>query len=390
MITPEEIKRKALKWWRPILQSETTGNSFFPKTIDRIGKVQPGNITHQFSSLQQDIERLYRHSKNQTGAGYMVKTSQRTFKRTGIHELPDSIVFETIDDYIIFTGKKKEWNLFSVNYKQILKEMPELKNWVFQHCLWLTDNNKDWVNILKVCRYFVLTPRPQLYLRQLPIEVHTKFIEENVVIMTSLLDFLIPEHIRNPNESRFAERYYLKYDEPLIRVRFLDSNEYFYNQFSDISIPLSDFEKFSCQSKNVLITENKMNFLALPAIPSTIAVWSGGGFNISFLKETKWLNNKEIYYWGDIDEHGFQILHQLRTYYPQVKSILMDKITFNLFRTFAVNGPRNNVEFLNMLTYDENALFQHLKSLHEKNRLEQEKLLQLYVDNVLKKVLHNT
>ncbi|MGF7230039.1 Wadjet anti-phage system protein JetD domain-containing protein [Arachidicoccus sp.] len=37
-------------------------------------------------------------------------------------------------------------------------------------------------------------------------------------------------------------------------------------------------------AKNVVIAENKIIFLTLPLINSTMAVYSGGGFNISYLK----------------------------------------------------------------------------------------------------------
>lgn len=386
MISPEEIKRQASKWWVSILQSEITGNVFFPKVIDRIGKVQPGSITHQFGSLQQAIEQLYRHSKNQTGTGYTVRTEERNFRRAGNHELPNSIVFETIEDYIYFTGKKKEWTIFLNNYKKIITDIPVLKEWVIPNCLWLTDGGTDWINILKVCQYFINTPRPNLYLRQLPIEIHTKFIEDNVTLIQSLLDHLIPGHIRNAGEKRFAARYFLKYDEPLIRIRFLGDKSA-YKKLRDISIPLTDFALAEIEQQNILITENKMNFLTLPPIDSTIAVWSGGGFNVSYLKDVKWLYNKDIFYWGDIDEHGFQILHQLRSYFSFVKSVLMDKATFDLFSQYAVNGSKNKSTALHLLTEDENTVFQLLKLTNSLNRLEQEKIPQFYSDRILKHLI---
>ncbi|MFH6995565.1 Wadjet anti-phage system protein JetD domain-containing protein [Flavobacterium sp. FlaQc-48] len=169
-----------------------------------------------------------------------------------------------------------------------------------------------------------------------------------------------------------------------IRIRFLDNKEQHDYRFADISIPLSDFEKLELPAKNILITENKMNFLTLPLVASTIAIWSGGGFNISYLKNATWLLNKKIIYWGDIDEHGFQILHQLRSYYPHTISVMMDRQTFDLFHTYAVDGSRNKSESLSLLTNDENDLFQFLKSLNKNNRLEQEKIPQVYVDNCLK------
>ena len=385
MISPEEIKKQASKWWKPFLQSYIRDERFFPKCIDRIGKVKSSHITARFETLQQEIEELYRYSKSQTGAGYMVQTAGRNFRRTGSHELPDVVVFETIIDYITFMGYKKEWNNFLKNYNIIKNSIPLLQDWAFENCLWLTNKNVNWNDVLKVCQYFIKTPRPHLYLRQLPIEIHTKFIEENNALVQSLLDFLIPDHIRSGAQKRFAERFFLKYDEPLIRMRFLDSSQRSILEFSDISIPLSDFEKLELPAENILITENKMNFLTLPLLTSTVAIWSGGGFNISYLKNATWLLEKKIIYWGDIDEHGFQILHQLRSYYPQAQSVMMDKETFITFNIYAVNGSRNKSENLTSLTDKESKLFQYLKTLEINNRLEQEKIPQVYADDCLNK-----
>ncbi len=147
----------------------------------------------------------------------------------------------------------------------------------------------------------------------------------------------------------------------------------------DYSIRLSDFEKGAWNNVNVVITENKMNFLTLPPVPSAIAIWSGGGFKLSYLKNARWLKDKQIYYWGDIDEHGFQILHQLRSYYAQVKSVMMDNKTFDRFREFSSIGERNKPDKLSLLNEDEAALYQTLKSI-QNNRLEQEKIPQEYVE----------
>lgn len=389
MISPEEIKQQALKWWPFFLRSHILNEPFFPRSIDRIGKVQSGDITHRYEALKQEIEYLYQFSKNETGTGYLVKTEDKNFRRTGSHELPDSIVFETADDYIHYVGKKKEWKLFRQNYELITHEIPTLKDWSLHNTAWLTQPQIQWRDVLKVCKYFIATPRPDLYIRQLPVEIHTKFIEENSALTQSLLDFLIPGNIRDICQKKFAERYFLKYDEPLVRIRILDAQVCILHKIADISIPLHDFEQTDWQIENVLIAENKMNFLTLPSLLSAIAVWSGGGFNVSYLKNAGWLHTKKIFYWGDIDEHGFQMLHQLRSYFPQTKSLLMDRQTFDSFQPYVVNGARNKSENLHLLNQDETALYQYLKSLESKNRLEQEKIPQSYVDSILSVLLRH-
>jgi len=371
---------QALKWWKPFLQSSILREPFFPKQIDRIGKPQSGDLIRRFELLQGEIAALYGKSKNETGAGYLVKTATQHFRRTGSHDLPDCIVFETADDYLHFTRKKKEWELFIGNYELLISNLPHLQAWAVDNPLLLTLPEVNWQGIIHICQYFIANPRPDLYVRQLPIQVHTKFIEDSSSLLSSLLDFLIPQHIRNKGQRKFAERYFLQRDEPLIRIRILDEKLAIHSNIMDLSIRLPDFEKTGWDCNSVVITENKMNFLTLPPVPSAIAIWSGGGFNVSHLRHARWLESKNIFYWGDIDEHGFQILHQLRSYYGQTQSVMMDIQTFDRFQHFAVAGERNKADTLSLLTEYEAELYELLKSRPGSNRLEQEKIPQDYVN----------
>ena len=389
MISPEEIKRQALRRWNLVLEGHIQNKEFVSLTIDRIGKVKPGEIRQQFEKIQQEVEMLLLHSKNQTGIGYLVEKAGYNFRRSGNHDLPERVIIESLDDFLHVTGKEKDWDIFIKNYKLIYERIPALKDWAMVNTTWLLKKGIDWEGILKVCNYFVSVPRPGLYLRQLPIEIHTKFIEENAPLLQSLLDFLIPEHIRDKQQKRFPERYFLKYDEPLIRVRILDKTLTLQQGINDISVPLSSFHSVRFNCKHILITENKMNFLTLPDIASAIAVWSGGGFNISFLKNIEWLNEKEIFYWGDLDEHGFQILHQLRNYYPGTRSIMMDLQTYTAFRQFAVSTPPAAFITLPLLTGQETEMLNLLRKTPLKNRLEQERVSQAYVVEKIVNAINN-
>ena len=91
-----------------------------------------------------------------------------------------------------------------------------------------------------------------------------------------------------------------------------------------------------------------------------------------------------MYYWGDIDTHGFAILSRLRCYYPQAKSLLMDKKTLEQFVHLSVYESLTSSEqkLLSHLTDDENDLYQQL----QKNllRLEQERISFVYLQDTLK------
>lgn len=385
MISPEEIKLQAEKWWKPFLQSHLNGSQFFPKTIDRIGKITGSSVRENINELQNQLASLRNRSKDTLGYGYTILYADVNFRRTGSHSLPQAIIFETADDYIDFVGRRNHWDSFQKNVTLVQGELPSLKEWVFNNPLCLIEYDGHWPELIKVCKYFMLNPRPNLYIRQLPIDIHTKFIEQQENIVRELLDNLIPEHLREATARQISSRYHLKFDEPSIRIRILDESLRI-GTLSDITIPRSDFECLDIACKNVLVTENKMNFLSLPALPNSIAIWSGGGFMINYLKDVQWLKQKNIFYWGDLDAHGFAILHQMRSYFTQTVSLMMDLTTFNLFKTEGVvQGKPINTENLRLLTEAEKEAFIFLK---EGNlRLEQEKIRQEYADALLYKML---
>jgi hypothetical protein len=387
MISPQEIKAQALKWWKPFLQSHLQNETFFPKTIDRIGKITSSAVREKITELQTQLNELYSNSKEKLGYGYIINKADVNFRRTGSHTLPQSITFESAEDYIEFIGKKKDWNAFLKSSSLIQQQITQLNKWIVMNPLLVIENDKKWENLLKVCKYFLANPKPDLYIRQLPIDLHTKFIEQNEAVLKSLLDYLIPEHIKDAREKQLSKRYHLRFDEPTIRVRILDKSLLITN-LSEVGLPLSDFGKLSIECINILLTENKMNFLTLPEMPSTVAIWSGGGFMISHLKNMDWLKTKNIFYWGDLDSHGFLILHQMRSYFPQTKAVMMDMKTFELFRGEGlVSGEKINSENLSTLTETELEVFRFLKT--NNYRLEQEKIRQEYADGILSKMIDN-
>lgn len=121
-----------------------------------------------------------------------------------------------------------------------------------------------------------------------------------------------------------------------------------------------------------------MNFLTLPQQPDSIAIWSGGGFNISYLKDIPWMTHAQCYYWGDLDAQGLQILNQFRNYYPSALSLMMNWDTFHKYRHLVKEGTPASLQTLPLLTEEEQELYRHLQ---ENNfRLEQEQIP--YVDVV--------
>ena len=186
-----------------------------------------------------------------------------------------------------------------------------------------------------------------------------------------MLDIIIATHI-NVDEKRFESRFNLKYDEPLVRFRILDLaiSQQLFGGIDDFSIPIYEFQYLSLPIHNVYVVENKINMLTFPIMKDSIVIW-GHGFGVDIMKDVEWLKTKKIYYWGDLDAQGFQILSEIRTHFKQVESFLMDQDTFNKYFEND-KGTKSNVVKELYLTHEENELYKYLK---EKNwRLEQEKI----------------
>ena len=105
---------------------------------------------------------------------------------------------------------------------------------------------------------------------------------------------------------------------------------------------------------------------------------------VIFALKIPWLKSKEIFYWGDIDTHGFSILSRLRHFFPRANSIMMDENTLGIHQALCVTEPDKSrcQNQLQHLKKAEQQLYQQLQKNHQ--RLEQERLPMNYVNARLK------
>ena len=369
MITPIEIKKKAANKYKAYLQSIVEGESFTPFVI--VGDKKPNEDTVKF---EEELTELINCSKEKIGYGYTIEYQTVKTKRHGIQDIPTSISFQTEYDYLKYITEEKTTAKFKKDITSILSSFPELKDWIYRYPVKVIDN--DWESLLKVCKYFKDTPKPHLYIRELPIQIHTKFIENKKSIIRELLDIVIAEKINN-DEKQFERRFNLKYDEPIVRFRILDNaiSQQLFGGLDDLSIPISEFQYLYLPIQTVYVVENKINMLTFPVKKGSIVIW-GHGFGVDIMKNVEWLKSKKIYYWGDLDAQGFQILSEFRTQFKQVQSFFMDRYTFDKYFE-GDKGTVTNVEKDLCLTQEEYDMFKYLK---ENNlRLEQEKIPYDYV-----------
>lgn len=390
MIAPEDIRRQAERAYPRFLSSLVTGESFFPLDI-RFGKQFMKGHYHEFADARAvlvdgAVRLLGAPIDNGTGsaggartrksAGYILELEEHNSRRFGTQAVPARIYFDDPREYAGFLGRRDEVERFRAAVDATRECVPELLPWLGRRPASALPHLDEWSELLEIVRYFLDHPRPKLYVRELPLSVHTKFVEEHEGILRQLLDELLPEAAVDVSSTRFEQRFGLRYDEPTVRLRRLDPAVEPGWPADDLSMPVSALAELDPAAERVVISENKMTFLTLPAVAGGLGLW-GGGLGIDVLKSVPWLPHRSVYYWGDLDAHGFLILSRLRSFVPGARSVMMDVKTFDAFREFAVEGAAFEDEMLPNLTPSEQAVFRSLARL--RLRLEQERIAQEYV-----------
>ncbi len=334
--------------------------------VPRISIKRNANIVDK---LQIDLNRLSKINR------WLKLNTIKTLKWT----LIESIEFEDEYSYLKFINKTKDFEIFCDNV-EIIKNFNFLNEWLKVNYNIINDYNWKWKNILKVLRYFLTNPKKYLYIRELEIDIDTKFIEKNKNIIEKLLLFidLQQDWVFSFEWKKFEEKFWLKIKPNFIRFRFLDKNldsNFLWAKVDDISLKISDFCKIKNSFKKVFIVENEINYLTFPFVENAIIIW-WKWFKISHLKDILWLKQKQIYYFWDLDSHWFKILAQCRKYFPNTKSIFMTKEIFNLYKGFIWKWKIIwKEELFNLNQYLEEDEFELFKYINEnKLRLEQENI----------------
>ncbi|RAQ93973.1 Wadjet anti-phage system protein JetD domain-containing protein [Thermogemmatispora tikiterensis] len=369
MINYALVQERAHRLYRDFLSAWVEDKPFFPQSFSA------GLPSQDYHELLHATQELITHSREVQGQGYRLEMRTVRLRHLGTQTIPTRIIIERADDLLWLTGKREEFEQFCADVALIRAEVPALEAWLRAQPQQVIRYHGLWPQLLLVCRCFLEHPRPQLYARALSVPVDTKFIERHTGILTRLLRQILPPLAIREDGRTFAQRFGLRESETLIRIRLLDDQ--FFKRYglplTDLSLPLSELARLEVlRGQRCLIVENLLTFQALPSsFPETIVIF-GGGFQVTLLEAVTWLKESPLFYWGDLDAQGFQILSALRSSFPKVTAVMMDEETLARFAAFQVQGTPCSVRQLPALSAAEQAL---LTKLAEENiRLEQERI----------------
>ena len=372
----EELRKKILRLWErgTIAAAMVTGEKIFPLRLTL--KVPASTeIGDHFDDLRAWIADL------RSGSAYRIEYREFRHRLFGTNSIPSAVWFDTVGDALALIGKQRAAARFDAVIDQTHHHIPQLLNWLAVKPLKTLDYAEQWENLLKIIIWRCENPHPGIYLRQIDIPgIHRKFIEAHRGILTELLDNVLPSDSINhafTGISNFSVRYGFKEKPTTIRFRPLDPDRPLLNcgTDSDMALDSASFSRLNPPVSKVFITENEINFLAFPEQRDSMIIF-GAGYGFEVFSQIEWLNHCQIFYWGDIDTHGFNILNQLRKYFRHTRSILMDRKTLMTFKAQWGEEGKQVQHDLARLTPEETELYNDLRDnrLGKQLRLEQEKI----------------
>ena len=379
MITPKELLTKANKLFYKLVSSNLKRENKFPLTMPSNKQVTGSN----FSDWKNDLVPLHQNSKAVKAKGYSVEWKDRNINGSR-QSIPSKIYFATIEDFLYFVRKETEYQKILSSKELIISNFPSLEKWVNDNPEILLNNDAAWIDIIKVCKYFSSHQPPHPYfIRELPVEVHSKFIEQNSFLLKKLLDLLLPDEKKNIAGNDFSERYFLRKVSIYTQIRILDDGLKPHLGYDECSLTLEDAAWLNWLPENVFIIENQICFLTFPKVKNSVAIF-GEGFKSRLSKHFLWLNRTKLHCWFDIDTAGFEMLSMIREHYPNAASFLMNQATYNQFQRFSVDN-KGRKKILPLLTPEEHKLHQFL--IENNKRLEQERISQEYIQQNLKSII---
>jgi hypothetical protein len=395
--TAADLRAQVQKLWdkgdllRPLVQ----GGGVPAQRLRLVGPSST-DLTERFDEVRAWMADLLQAAANGSNSGPHPKPGYRVVLREfkhrvlGANSVPDAVWLDRLDDALAMIGKHKDAKRFAGLVQMTSSQHSALLPWLERRPLNALALVDVWPRLLAVVAWLQVHPRPGIFLRQVDIPaVDSKFIEAHRGVITELLDLALPIAAIDAGASgvsQFCRRYGFK-DKPLrIRFRLLDPNVTLlpFALEPDISVTQAVFERLDLPVSRVFITENEVNFLAFPAVLGSLVIF-GAGYGFENLADARWLTQRSVYYWGDIDTHGFAILDQLRSHLPHVQSLLMDRATLLAHASQWGDEPQPLLRDLPRLTTDESALFNDLRDnrLRTRLRLEQERIGFGYVQQVL-------
>lgn len=377
--TPEAVRDKVRKRWadgtllRSFAQaraasdaaaSDADGSSerFAPIEVP-LGGPKASELGERLGEVQDWVAAL--EAGGRDGARYTLRYADIGGRRFGRNRLPTHAVISDFDQAWALLGVRSQVAAF----ERMLAVAPDepVRDWLLARPAPALDYAGEWPQILAAYRWLDAARGSGRYLRQIDVPgVDTKVVESHRTVLAGLLGVSRPAGL-------FLHELGLRTKPEYVRFRVADGLAPV--PVSELSVRVEELDDLGMSFETAVIVENEITYLTLPVPAGGVVIW-GKGFDVARLGRWKALRESDVHYWGDLDTHGFAILHRLRTHLPRVSSFLMDLDTLRTHRERWGRESSPTSASLDRLTPEESAVYDDLVSdrFGQQLRLEQERI----------------
>jgi hypothetical protein len=301
---------------------------------------------------------------------------ERRWKALGVQRLPEKLALRGPEDVAMWIGESARWECAQSRYQTLTARWPVLAQQLPRYFDVLADyGDADFRRLAEMLDWIANHPQSDLYPRQLPVSgLDSKWLDGRKGLLTDLVAAIQED---SSSDLDFYQRCGLKAPPLLVRMRVLDQAlRARVGGVGDITAPVEDLAGLNLPVSHVFIVENLQTGLAMSDMPGAV-VFMRLGYNVDVLARFPWLARAKCIYWGDLDTHGFAILHRARSYIPELQSVLMDEDTLLRHKPLWVDElAQHPATELTLLTEQEQQLYRDLKQQRwgQNVRLEQERI----------------
>lgn len=362
-----ELRSTLLKKWT---------NGHFLKAHAQQQQVTPISLklkTPNFVELAENLVKIRKmvaelEKSSQDGEIFTIET-----KRIG----GAAIGYATIPSHIKFTADRALWRFLGVEadvqkYGELLlaaNKHEQIILWAKKHPLKALDLADEWLKLIAAYEWLEWNRDSGKYIREIDVpNIDTKFIEKHRATLAAIMQV-------SSAASKFVDNLGLGRNPVYLTMRFDPQSFGMPQNITEGSFVIDDIGQNDADVARVLIVENEISFRSIKVPPKSVIIW-GEGYAVSKISKLSWLRNVPVYYWGDIDTHGYQILHQARSHLPEIKSVLMDQETLLQSRDMWGYESKPSSATLRNLTENEQNVYEALVTnrFGTNLRLEQERI----------------
>jgi hypothetical protein len=365
--TPADLGRKVRRRWDDgTLLCALAAGAPFPEQDLPVRGPRPGEIGANLEAVQRWIADLQAGSR--AGRRYELIYAGIGGQAYGRNRVPARARLCTYEQAWSLLGVGAEVDAFQ-RVLSASDAVPAVRAWVATHPLVALEAAPEWDAVVAAYVWLDRARGSGQYLRQITAPgVDTKFVERHRPLLARLLGV-------ERSATGFVGGLGLRRKPAMVSLRGAPGVLGLPRELSEGTFRATELAELPTAVGTAVIVENETTYLSVPVPEDGVVLW-GKGFEVDRVGALPWLAKAEVFYWGDLDSHGFAILDRLRAWLPQSRSFLMDGQTLLAHRDRWVRDPSPTAARLTRLDGAEAALYADLVTdrFGESVRLEQERV----------------